>query len=156
MPEPYNGPYPRPKSVVMSRPGQRVSDAERNAVVEQLRLNMTEGRIDLYEFSERTEKAHAAKTAGELTPLLSDLAYVSTPRAPRSRVWHPGRVLIVPYLVVNMALALLWAVFGHGWIWASMGWLLGMLVALVCLAVARARPATIPVPTPSTDQPRLT
>jgi DUF1707 SHOCT-like domain/Cell wall-active antibiotics response LiaF, C-terminal len=51
----------------------RVSDAERDSVVEQLGDAAGEGRISLAEFSERADQAHRARTRGELVPLLADL-----------------------------------------------------------------------------------
>ncbi len=88
MTQPYNGPYPRPKSVVKSQPDQRVSEAERQAVVEQLRLNTADGRLDIEEFGERVEKALAARTGGELTPLLADLVHIEAPKTAARRRRH--------------------------------------------------------------------
>ena len=44
----------------------RVSDAERNAVVERLSTHFSEGRLDQAEFDERVSQAMAAKTRGDL------------------------------------------------------------------------------------------
>jgi hypothetical protein len=51
----------------------RVSDAERHQVAEVLRHAAGEGRLDLEELEERLEVAFAAKTYGELQPLVRDL-----------------------------------------------------------------------------------
>lgn len=51
----------------------RASDADREAVVEQLREAAAEGRIDLDELDSRLGLALAAKTRGELVPLTDDL-----------------------------------------------------------------------------------
>lgn len=51
----------------------RASDADREAVVEQLREAAAEGRIDLDELGTRLEQALSAKTRGELVPLTDDL-----------------------------------------------------------------------------------
>ncbi|MEU2246957.1 DUF1707 domain-containing protein [Streptomyces sp. NPDC019224] len=55
----------------------RASDADREAVVEQLREAAAEGRIDLDELNERLELALTAKTYGELVPLTDDLGPVA-------------------------------------------------------------------------------
>lgn len=52
---------------------QRLSDADRDAAVEMLRLHYTEGRLDEDEFAERTGVALSARTAAELQPLFTDL-----------------------------------------------------------------------------------
>ncbi|MFD7864002.1 DUF1707 domain-containing protein [Streptomyces sp. NPDC059783] len=58
-------------------PGRmRASDADREAVVEQLREAAAEGRIDLDELDERVGAALTAKTYGELAPLTADLGPV--------------------------------------------------------------------------------
>lgn len=53
--------------------GVRASDAERDAVVGRLNQAVGEGRLTLAEFSERVELAYAARTRGDLDPLLRDL-----------------------------------------------------------------------------------
>ena len=57
----------------------RASDAEREAVVERLRVATAEGRLTLGELTERTEAAYTATTRGELVPITADL-----PEAPSS------------------------------------------------------------------------
>lgn len=58
----------------MNDPGQiRVSDAEREAVVERLREASVEGRLTLAELTERTEAAYLARTRAELDQLTADL-----------------------------------------------------------------------------------
>lgn len=51
----------------------RASDAERDAVVGRLNQAVGEGRLTLDEFSGRLELAYAARTRGDLDPLLRDL-----------------------------------------------------------------------------------
>jgi len=51
----------------------RVSDAERNAVVELLGQHYADGRLDQAEFDERVGRAMAAKTRGDLEGLFDDL-----------------------------------------------------------------------------------
>jgi hypothetical protein len=66
------------------KPGQvnpssevRASDAEREAVVERLRVATVEGRLTLSELTERTEAAYTATTRGELVSITADLPAVS-------------------------------------------------------------------------------
>jgi Domain of unknown function (DUF1707) len=51
----------------------RVSDADRNAVAEQLGVHYADGRLDQAEFDERISQTMAAKTRGDLTGLFDDL-----------------------------------------------------------------------------------
>ncbi|TYB68556.1 DUF1707 domain-containing protein [Nonomuraea sp. PA05] len=58
----------------MTDPGEvRASDAEREAVVEQLRVASVEGRLTLAELTDRTEAAYTATTHSELAMLTQDL-----------------------------------------------------------------------------------
>ncbi|MFI7052068.1 DUF1707 domain-containing protein [Streptosporangium canum] len=58
----------------MNDPGViRASDAEREAVVERLRVASVEGRLTLGELTERTEAAYTAVTQAELAVITSDL-----------------------------------------------------------------------------------
>ncbi|MEO3869129.1 DUF1707 domain-containing protein [Nonomuraea sp. B12E4] len=82
----------------MTEPGEvRASDAEREAVVEQLRVASVEGRLTLAELTDRTEAAYTATTHAELALLTQDLPAaggVSGPPAPapqgRKRRWFVG------------------------------------------------------------------
>jgi len=51
----------------------RASDAEREAVVERLRVATTEGRLTFTELTERTEAAYTATARGELAHITADL-----------------------------------------------------------------------------------
>ena len=51
----------------------RASQAEREGVVERLRVHAGDGRLDIAELERRIEAAYAAKTRGELAELLADL-----------------------------------------------------------------------------------
>ena len=51
----------------------RVSDADRNAVAEQLGVHYADGRLDQAEFDERISRTMAAKTRGDLAGLFDDL-----------------------------------------------------------------------------------
>lgn len=57
----------------MGRDEMRAADADRQAVADQLKAALDEGRLDLHEYDERLQQTYAAKTYGELAPLLSDL-----------------------------------------------------------------------------------
>lgn len=83
----------------MSDPGElRVSDAEREAVVERLRQASVEGRLTLSELTERTEAAYLAVTYGELAQVTADLpdpgvrprpaGVPSTESRPKKRRWY--------------------------------------------------------------------
>ncbi|MEO6957543.1 MAG: DUF1707 domain-containing protein [Antricoccus sp.] len=52
----------------------RVSDGERQVVVEQLAQAQAAGQLGPDEFDERTSRAHAARTYGDLQPLTADLS----------------------------------------------------------------------------------
>ncbi|MEE1926979.1 DUF1707 domain-containing protein [Streptomyces sp. TRM 70351] len=54
-------------------PELRASDAERDQVAEVLREALAEGRLDTDEFGQRLEAVYAARTRGELAPLVRDL-----------------------------------------------------------------------------------
>ncbi|GAA2871402.1 DUF1707 domain-containing protein [Streptosporangium fragile] len=67
----------------MNDPGaMRASDAEREAVVERLRVASVEGRLTLGELTERTEAAYSAVTRAELDVVTSDLPAAGEAAAP--------------------------------------------------------------------------
>ena len=51
----------------------RIGHAERDALIEQLRVAAGEGRLTVEELTERMERAAAAKTFADLDPLVEDL-----------------------------------------------------------------------------------
>ena len=55
------------------RASLRASDADRQQFVETLRRHHAEGRLTTEEFAERTERAYAARTFGDLDALATDL-----------------------------------------------------------------------------------
>ncbi|GAA3797977.1 DUF1707 domain-containing protein [Sphaerisporangium flaviroseum] len=74
----------------------RASDAEREAVVEQLREASVDGRLTLSELTERTEAAYLAATHAELAQITADLPQGGAPRpypagAPTSRASGKSR-----------------------------------------------------------------
>jgi hypothetical protein len=78
----------RETSTVADLPEVRVSDAEREAAAGTLRNAAVDGRLTLEEFVERLDGLYAARTAGDLEPLVADLPAASATsaierRAPR-------------------------------------------------------------------------
>jgi hypothetical protein len=76
------------------RPDMRVSDRDRQAAAERLRLAMGEGRLDLVEYDDRLAKAYAAVTYADLEPLFTDLPPASAMvpvEPPPSPVAGPAR-----------------------------------------------------------------
>ncbi|WP_433731747.1 DUF1707 SHOCT-like domain-containing protein [Actinoplanes sp. CA-051413] len=57
----------------------RAADADRQAVADQLKAALDEGRLDLHEYDERLQQAYAAKTYGDLRALLDDLPSARVP-----------------------------------------------------------------------------
>lgn len=83
----------------MTDPGDvRASDAEREAVVEQLRIASVDGRLTLAELTDRTEAAYTATTQAELALLTQDLpaeggtpaTATARPREGRAKRWIVG------------------------------------------------------------------
>src|SRR4051794_24117224 len=65
----------------MAAPDLRASDDDRERTAEQLRGAAAQGRITVDELEERLQAAYAARTHGELSPIVADL-----PAAPERRV----------------------------------------------------------------------
>lgn len=81
----------------MSQPDDavRVSDAERDVVLQALGNNAAEGRLTLDELEERSGKALAARTRGDLAALTSDLPEAgAAPVAPAAQRRKPVRWMI--------------------------------------------------------------
>ena len=68
-------------------PAPRASDDDRERTVALLREASVEGRLDLEELAERTERAHLARTRVELAELTADLA-AAPGRAPATASEH--------------------------------------------------------------------
>ena len=77
-------------------PALRVSDRERDAVVQRVQAAFAEGRLDDTEFDERMRAALTARTRGDLDVLLTDLpAETAAPGpAPAAAGRGPGRLAI--------------------------------------------------------------
>src|SRR6478736_2244440 len=79
----------------------RVGDADRQRVVVELQRHYVEGRLTSDELSERVDRALAARTEGDLAPLLEDLPApeVAQPAVSEHQWWmrfvtFPGVVLL--------------------------------------------------------------
>ena len=60
----------------------RASDGDREAAAARLNEAVGDGRLTLQEFSERLDRAYAARTRGELAPLTADLPATDPVRGP--------------------------------------------------------------------------
>lgn len=76
-------PDPKQSQPAVARRDMRVSDADRHAVVDELRVHFSLGRIDLAELEDRVTAALEARVRGDLEPLLTDLPELR-PSAPTS------------------------------------------------------------------------
>ncbi|RDI49247.1 DUF1707 domain-containing protein [Nocardia mexicana] len=105
----------------MGNENLRASDADREKYVGRLRLAMDEGRLSLHEFDERVQQVYAARTYGELAPLLSDLPAQRVSRGPeaKSQSRIPTWVVImwIPWVFVNLLCILIWLATGMGYFW---------------------------------------
>src|SRR3954465_4277036 len=86
--------------------GLRASDAERERVAEALRRHHLDGRLDTEELQARLERAYAARTTGELRPLLADLPGERRAAPDRRAGWSwPARPALIAAVVVLLAVA---------------------------------------------------
>jgi hypothetical protein len=67
----------------------RASDADRDRTAALLREHHVAGRLTAEEFSERLDKAYAAKTLGELDDLLADLPAIDLYQLPDASLRRP-------------------------------------------------------------------
>jgi len=81
------------------RASLRASDADREQFVEALRQHHAEGRLTLEELTERTGRAYAARTLGDLDALGGDLPPLQ---------W---------YGMVTLVLLVVWVMSGAGYFW---------------------------------------
>ncbi len=82
----------------------RASDADRDRFADILREALAEGRLDASEHSERLDRVYAAKTMGELEPLVRDLPAGNTSApAPAARPYAVGRTGENPNLVAVLS-----------------------------------------------------
>jgi Flp pilus assembly protein TadB len=110
----------------------RASDAERNAVADQLSRHFADGRLDQPEFSARLERAMGAVTRGDLDGLFHDLpASADTPVPPR----HRRRMLLPVVLLVVLAATVADSI--HSTLHVT--WLIVAVVAIVVWRRGRRR-----------------
>jgi hypothetical protein len=72
---------------------------------------------------------YAARTYGELAPIVSDLPVPPRPRSPR-RSARRRQPELAAFLAVNLMLIVIWAATGAGYfwpIWPLLGWGLGLI-----------------------------
>ena len=72
------------------RASLRASDADREQFVEQLRQHHAEGRLTVEELTERTGRAYAARTLGDLDALATDLPPPHQPAGSRGAAPAPA------------------------------------------------------------------
>jgi hypothetical protein len=109
--------------------GVRASDSDRQAVVDQLRTAVDEGRLGLVEWNERVALAYQARTYAELAEVAADLPATQpaprpTPAAPTSRPSDSSDGLIRE---LPIALKVLWTI-----------WLSVVLINVVIWAMVSA------------------
>lgn len=118
-------------------PNIRASDADRDRAAALLREHHAAGRLTPEEFSERLDKAFAAKTIGEIDALLRDLPGIDLYRLPdatltrqprQSQPRHHGdgwRGAWGGWLTVTLLCFVVWALtgFGYPWpLWIALPW----------------------------------
>jgi hypothetical protein len=127
----------------MTDPNLLASDAEREHHAELLREHAAQGRITVDELDERLDRVYAARTHGELAPVVADLPAPQRPRPPR-RAPSRRRPELAAFLAVNLMLIVIWAATGAGYfwpIWPILGWGLGLIGPWSCGSLSpRHRP----------------
>ncbi len=102
----------------------RVSDAERQQVVDRLAEHFAEGRLDQAEFDERSTRAMNAKTRADLGGLFDDLPDTgapAVPELPRRGRRHPILALaLIVVIALAVAHVLAWATWGVPWLWLGL------------------------------------
>jgi Domain of unknown function (DUF1707)/2TM domain len=131
------------------RASLRASDADRERFVETLRRHHVDGRLTADELAERTERAYAARTFGDLDALATDLPPLSatTPAPadlpPRMRPPGPRQAAakatllrtLVWFGTVSLLLIVVWAMTGREYFWPV--WpILGFTIAVIWQAFA--------------------
>ncbi len=94
----------------------RVSDADRNLVIELLKEHTADGRLTLEEFETRVDETLAARTGSDLRMVLRDLPAPDRGRPqPRSAPSVAGSVLRFP--TIALVVVLFWVAAGHLPLW---------------------------------------
>ena len=131
------------------RASMRVSDADREQFVAALRQHHVDGRLTAEELADRTERAYAARTFGDLDALATDLPPLqppastapAAPAAPglplRMRPPGPERAAAKSHLLrsvlwygaLSLFLIVIWALSGRDYFWPA--WpILGFMLLL--------------------------
>lgn len=86
----------------------RVSDADRNEVIERLQRHTSEGRLTLDEFEARLAEVHEAKSGDELRNSLRELPAGTAPRrfGGSGRGYRHRQWFRLPLVVVALAIAI--------------------------------------------------
>jgi hypothetical protein len=102
--------------------GLRASDAERERAAEALRRHHTDGRLTTDELEERTERAYAATTLGDLDELFGDLPRLPAPEGERSRprFWVSPRAVVLPIVAALLAIAVVTSAHVLWFVWPLM------------------------------------
>jgi Domain of unknown function (DUF1707)/2TM domain len=139
------------------RASLRASDADRERFVEALRQHHVEGRLTAEELDERTERAYAARTLGDLDALATDLPPLPPPSPAPPAGWDPAAPGLPPrmrspgprraaakanllrfllwYGLLSVVLIVIWAASDRGYFWPV--WpILGFMLALGWQAIA--------------------
>jgi hypothetical protein len=115
-------------------PSIRASDTDRDRTASLLREHLAAGRLSPDEFSERLDRAFAAKTVGEIDALLKDLPGIDLYRLPdaaltryprratgsRPRRGGHGRAWRAAWgawFTVVLICFVVWGLSGHGYVW---------------------------------------
>lgn len=116
-------------------PDMRIGDVERERVIGELGRHLGDGRLDLHEYTARSERVAAARTRAELGAVQADLPRLPDPereervrRTVLAATWGPWALTGVVCLVI-WALVTLGGGSGYFWpIWVIGPW--GALLAL--------------------------
>ena len=106
----------------------RVSDTDRERVVEELRAHAGDGRLDVDELEERTSAALAAKTLAEVHAVKADLPSRRGRRSPARSEDFRSHLRV--FVAVQVLLVAIWALTGMGYfwpVWPFLGWGIGVL-----------------------------
>ena len=111
-------------------PALLVSDADRDRALTRLARHAAEGRLTADELEERSDRALAARTAGDIAALFADLPRSSSAARAGVRGRDTGsRAHLIAFVAVNLMFVVIWAAsgFGYFWpIWPLMGWGIGI------------------------------
>jgi uncharacterized iron-regulated membrane protein len=102
--------------VVTAPASLRVSDADCQQVIDQLKRHTSEGRLTLEEFEARVDEALLARTGADLRPVLRELPPLEPNRQVSSRSFVPA-TWIRPTVAAAVVVALVWLVVGHVLLW---------------------------------------